>query len=148
MEEEVWLAFHSFQVFLIWREILSPWGENGDSRCSQSLQKYCLCWEQPSEWGVEGGALGKERDTDTSEMHGGASHITREDCRLEASPHLSGTCEALGSIHPKETSPSHLSAEGLNYHIVLKGKKYARTAPSHRAFYNNGSTSICIVQKQ
>lgn len=52
-----------------------------------------------------------------------ASHITREHFGLEVSQHLSSTCEALGSIPPKETSLTHLSAEGLNYHIVLKGGK-------------------------
>lgn len=93
-------------------------------------------------------ACGKERDRDSSETQGKASHIRREHFRLEVSQHLSSTCEALDPMPPKETSPAHLLAEGLNCHIVLKGKKKpSRIALSHRAFYNNGSVLYLYCPK-
>lgn len=103
--EGVSLSFHSFQVFLIWRENLSPWGENEGRSCSQSFQTYCLCWEQHSEREVKGNTCGKERDRDSSEMHGCKPH--QKNCGWEVSQHLSSTCETLGSIPQKRPPCPH-----------------------------------------
>lgn len=65
------------------------------------------------------------------------------------SQHLLSTCEALDPMPPKRDLPTpHLLAEGLNYHIVRKGKKKpSRIALSHRAFYNNGSVLYLYCPK-
>lgn len=115
----------------------------------RASRNYCLCWERHSERGAEGNACGRERDTDSSETQGEASHIRREHFRLEVSQHLLSTCEALDPMPPKRDLPTpHLLAEGLNYHIVWEGKKKpSRIALSHRAFYNNGSVLYLYCPK-
>lgn len=141
-------GFHSFQVFLMEGGDLSPWGENGGSRCSQSFQKL-LSVSRAAERARSRG----KRMCEGARQRGfrDARRSKPQQKRTLQASSVSAFAEHMRgprSNAPKRGLPTPSFGRRTQLsHCFKRKKKPSRIALSHRDFYSNGSVLYLYCPK-